>query len=56
VHDGAHTAVVVAPGGHGQVAKVKLHEVLNLASLNVQHHGVVDLQKLGRLPKRDEYA
>mmetsp|Transcript_12909 Transcript_12909/g.35173 ORF Transcript_12909/g.35173 Transcript_12909/m.35173 type:complete len:201 (-) Transcript_12909:114-716(-) len=43
VHDGAHAAAVVASGGHGQVAKVELHVLLDLASLNVQQHGVVDL-------------
>lgn len=43
MHDGADAAVVVASSGHGQVAKVKLNEILHFASLNVEHHGVVHL-------------
>jgi hypothetical protein len=43
VDDGTHTALIVASGDHDQLADIELDEVLDLASLQVEHHGVVHL-------------
>jgi hypothetical protein len=48
VHYGAHAAVVVAASHHGQVAQVKLDEVLDLACSRVTKQFV---QRTGCLTK-----
>lgn len=39
-----HSPIVGATCDHAEVTKLKLDKVLGLASLNVQHDGVIDLE------------
>ena len=44
VGDGSDTPAITSTSDHAEVAHAELDEVLDLASLNVQHHGVVHLR------------
>jgi hypothetical protein len=51
VNNCADTTVVSTSSDHAQVAHAKLHEVLDLASLDIQHDGVVSLRPQNQPPK-----